>query len=227
MKRRQLATMMLFRRARDFLERAAPTTAYGEVAKSATLLGETADRIAALAAEQETCNRLARAGTLTIGQRMRTLRWELMQPIALTARSPDVGDASLAEAMRIAPRIRRPEALATAAHAMADAALPRRERFVAAGYPPDFIERLHAAAVDVSRVVDERANLLARRAAATAGMADAVSRGRAILSMLDAMVGPSVEYDDALSAEWRAVLRAGRARRARGEVEAPPGASGA
>ncbi len=173
----------------------------------------TVDRITALTVEQETHTRLARAGTATINQQMRLLRWELMRPIELSARQIVINGVSLGPSFRVAPRIRQPEALIIAAMAMANRAEEYAPAFVAAGFPTDFAERMRAGATALREAVDSRAHQLGRRAATTAALADAVTRGRQVLSLVDLMVGPSAERDAVVAVEWKEVLRGRGARR--------------
>lgn len=213
MQRRHLAAVQLFRRARDFLVRAKPTISYGEITPHTTALGDIIDRITALTVEQETHTRLARAGTAAINQQMRLLRWELMRPIELAARQIVITGVSLGPSFRVAPRIRQPEALMTAALALANRAEEYAPAFVAAGFPTDFVERMRAGATALREAVDDRAHHLARRAATTAALTAEVTRGRQVLSLVDDMVGPSAERDAVLAVEWKEVLRGRGARR--------------
>lgn len=217
MQRRQQADLQLFRRKRDFLERTNAPTAYGVNAPQLAELRELTDRLTALAAEQETHVRLARAGTATIRQQMRTLRWDLMRPSELTARRLAPNGVSLGDSFRVAPSIRHPEALLTAALAMAQRAAEHRDTFVATGLPPGFVEVLHAGALALRDAVDARAHTLARRAAVTAELAALVTHGRRVVSLVESMLGTSVEGDRALAAEWKSVVRGRAARRVRSE----------
>lgn len=217
MQRRHLAALQLFRRARDFLVRAQPTVSFGEIALQVAALGEVIDRITALTIEQETHVRLARAGTAAINHQMRLLRWELMRPFELSARQIVINGVSLGGSFRVAPRIRQPEALSVAAMGMAHRAEEFAPAFVAAGFPTDFADRMRAGATALREAVDSRAHHLGRRAATTAALADAVTHGRQVLSIVDSMVGPSAERDPVLAAEWNEVLRGRGARRVREE----------
>lgn len=216
--------VQLFRRTRDFLVRAQPVVAFGDVKVHVDNLGATADRLASHAIEQETRSRQGRAGTATLRRLVRVLKLEYMRPIARTSRVLFPNDAALRTALRSPGRLRRPEALVAAAQAMANTAAQQKESFEASGFPADFADRLRAAATKVIEAVDQRAGDVARRAASAAAVRSEVARGRALMSMLDAMVAPRFEGDPERAAEWRSLMRQGRSRpSAEAEVVLPAG----
>lgn len=204
--------VQLFRRTRDFLVRSQPQVAFGDLKVHVDTLGATADRLATHAIEQDTRSRQGRAGTATLRRLQRELKLEYMRPIARTSRALFPNDPALLTALRSPGRERRPEALVAAAQAMANTAEKQKERFEAAGFPADFAERLRAAAAKVIEAIDQRAGDVARRSAAAAAARGEVTRGRALMGMLDAMVAPRFEGDPERAAEWRSLMRQGRSR---------------
>ena len=170
-----------------------------------------------LAEAQETHARMARAGTAEIRQRMRVVRWELMAPLESAAKRARVNGESLGPSFRVAPRIRQPEALVTAALAMAEHAATHRDAFVVQGFPSDFTETLRAGAMALRGAVDARAHELARRAAVTAELSAAVKEGRAFVSIAEGLLTTALDEDPVLAAEWKSVARGRGKRRVRAE----------
>lgn len=218
--------VQLFRRTRDFLLRTQPEVALGDLQVHVANLGAAADHLAAHAIEQDTRSRQGQAGTATLRRLVRTLKLEYIRPIALTGRALFRDDPAVFTALRSPGRTRRPEALVAAAQAMANTAMQHTARFEAAGFPADFAERLRAAATRVADAVDQRAGDMARRAAATAAVRHEMSRGRAIMALLDAMVAPRFEGEPEMAAEWRSLMRQGRARTRGDVVEFPSAGAG-
>jgi hypothetical protein len=219
MERSSQRSVQLFRRTRDFLVRAAPTAAYGDIGMHVESLGQTADRVAAAAIELDTRSRAARSGTQLLKRQMRALRLEYMRPIARTARARFANDAALRTALSMPRQVAQPEGLVAAAQAMANTAESNQAQFIAAGFPPDFVARLRGAAQVVLQLIDQRASDLARRSASAAAVQGEVAKGRAVMALLDAMLAPRLEGDAESSAEWRSLMRQGRLRRVVGVDE--------
>jgi len=204
------AAVSLFRRTRDFLVRTQPQVALADIKQHIEALSGIADRLSSQAIEQDTRSRQGRAGTARLRQVTRTLRLEYLRPMHRASRALFKGDETILAAFRFPARLRRPEALVSVAHGMANAALPHKERFLAVGFAPDFVERVRNAAAQVLDAVDKRATDLARRSASRSALLAEVSSGYALMSLLDAMIGPRIEGSEELAAEWRSLMRQGR-----------------
>jgi len=140
-------------------------------------LGEAADRNAAAAIELGMRRRVARVGRRQIKQRSRALRLEYMRPVARIGAQRFANDPALRAALWMP---RRPEALVSAASAMANAA---------EGDQDAFEERLRRAANSVFQAIGQRAREVARRSAAAAAVQGEVVRVRTAMSAVGAMVG--------------------------------------
>lgn len=206
------STLALLRRIRDFLARTQPTFALGRISPHLDTLAVVADELATLIVEQDTRLRQGKAGTATLHRRIRAAKLEYMRPVAHQARALFPDDPQLRSAFALTARLRRPDAVLAALHAMSLAVEPLREHFVSAGFAADFLERMHAAADDVKEAVDARARAYGRRSAAAAGARHTAARGRALVALLDAMLAPRLESDPELRAEWRSLRRQGRVR---------------
>jgi len=204
------STLALLRRIRDFLARTQPTFALGRVSSHLAALSGVADELATLLVEQDTRRGQGKAGTATLHRRLRATKLEYMRPMAREARALFPDDPQLRSAFALTARLRRPDAVLAALHAMSVGADPVKERFVTAGFAADFLERMHAAADGVQEAVDTRAREHGRRSAAAAGARHTAARGRALVSRLDAMLAPRLESDPELLAEWRSLRRQGR-----------------
>jgi hypothetical protein len=96
--------------------------------------------------------------------------------------------------------------LVTAAMGMARAARVHQDAFFAAGFAPDFIEQLVAAAEALKAGISDRGQTTAARSAATAGLEEEARVARTNLRLIDALIRASVT-DKALLAEWRGIRR--------------------
>lgn len=105
-----------------------------------------------------------------------------MEAIARTALKHAQAPAGVAEDLRTPSRKLTALALVAAATAMAEAAEPQAELFAASsGLPADFITRLRSAAERVRESVEGRSLRTGRLVGATAGAADDVKRGVAVV----------------------------------------------
>ncbi len=223
MERSSQRAVQLFRRTRDFLARTAPKAAYGAIATPVDELGSAADRIAAAAIEVDTRDRAARSGTKLIKQRSRTLRLEYMLPVTRVARIKFRNDPALLTALSMPRNVRQPEALVAAANAMANTAEGHKETFVKGGLPEDFVAQLREAANEILQIIDQRAQDVARRSAASAAVQGEVVRGKGFMGLLDSMVSLRFEGEPSAAAEWRSLMRQGRLRKPLAEEGAGAG----
>jgi hypothetical protein len=134
------------------------------------------------------------------------LRTAHMRPIATIARSqlrsvPEFASLQLPDARRTSIT------QVTAARAMARAATPHAETFVAAGLPTDFVERLLAAADAVETSMLGRNQNRGQRVGATKGLKDEEKRGRQTVKVLDSLVLPALGTTDYLIAEWNSLKK--------------------
>jgi hypothetical protein len=167
-------------------------------------------------------NEHTRGITATVGAKQslrRRLVRKHMRPIAIIARAqlPEMQEFG---ALSAPPGRESDLALATAAVGMARAARVHQAAFLAAGFAPDFIEQLVAAAEALKGGISVKGQTSALRNAATAGLAQEAKVARTNLRLIDALVQASVT-DGALLAEWRAVRRVAVAATSPLEVEDP------
>jgi hypothetical protein len=85
------------------------------------------------------------------------------------------------------PDMRGYERLIAAAQAMAERAAEHRDRFVEAGFGETFVDQVKHAALELQKTIDAKAAHFGHRAAATSGMVQELSRGRALVRLLDAL----------------------------------------
>lgn len=196
-----------------------------------TALGDLAPQVAALqhiitlldghVTEQAARASAARAAAASRQQRLRTLRLEFLRPIAHMSRTLLGHDPAVRRAFRL-PRSRGAAGLLQAANAFIEIAEQNAERFIAQGLAEDFVERMKTA-VDAFREVQVTHEMeIARRAASTAGQRAMVTKGRALVTLIDLMLSPRLEGDAARLAEWKSVAHFTRTtpRHATGEEEA-------
>jgi hypothetical protein len=205
---KELATL---NRVTTFLSGLPPGTIVGDIGKPLTELTGIVTQLAAHAAAQDTHTRLSKADTAALVTARRTLRVHHLQPIASAAaailKSPSGYDKAL-----VMPKgkVRSP-ALVTAATAMGAAAQPQAALFIQHGLAPDFLAALASAAAAVQAIVTSRAQNVGLRNGATKGVKTALSRGRVLVKMLNAIVTPAIEHDSVLLEAWRTAKGTARA----------------
>jgi hypothetical protein len=158
-------------------------------------------------------------------QRYVALRRQLvgahLLPIALIARTTKPPLSGLEQLRR--PR-GKPTAqqLETAAHAMAEAATPYSETFIAAGMPEDFLDRLRRASDAMMDELRARAQERARHRVATEALRAGLASARRMVNVLDAFVRSACEHDNGVLAGWTTVTHVRRSvRRAETAQVAP------
>ena len=129
------------------------------------------------------------------------------------------------------------ERLAGLANGMADAAIPFTATFIAAGLPADFVPQLKSVVVQMVQSLSDRSLTHGKRKGATTSLKGVLTRGRKIVSVLDAFVRNALEDESTLLANWNLVKRVPNARvRTRGAqpaaaqpavAAAPPAAAAA
>ncbi|MEO7963263.1 MAG: hypothetical protein ABIT38_05065 [Gemmatimonadaceae bacterium] len=205
-------TIALLRRILDFLQRTQPASEMGELTTHITQLAALTDELSDLAIEQETRRRQGRAGTSTLRRQLRAAKFEYMRPVWRMARVLFPDDATARGAMSVPAKLFRPEHVISALHGMAATAEAHKAAFTAGGFIEDFIDRMHGAADSIKSAVDARSRDYGRSAAASGGSVRLAQRGRAMVRLIDAMVGPRLQGNPELFAEWRSLLRQGQVR---------------
>lgn len=201
------------RRAYVFLSGPDFLRALGGVTAHAGSLGEALQQLEQLATEQDTHDRSACSATQVKQALSRALRQEYLRPIALAARFPFANDPGVRAGFRLAKDL-DDEGLLQAAHAFASGAEAHREKFVAKGLAPDFVERLQRAADDFRESMVSRAAAIGRRAAATAGLLEEARQARQLVRLIDVMLAPRLATQPELLAEWKSHARFVRQRTA-------------
>lgn len=142
-------------------------------------------------------------------------------PIALIARTtePPLSELAQFQLPRGKPTARQ---LATAAHSMAEAAMPHSETFIAAGMPRDFVDQLRRASDAMMAELDARVQERARHRIATEALRTGIASARRMVNVLDAFVRSACEQDDGVLAGWTSVKHVRRSvRRAETPQVAP------
>src|SRR5450759_1255183 len=104
------------------------------------------------------------------------------------------------------------ERLAGLANGMADAAIPFTATFIAAGLPADFVPQLKSVVVQMVQSLSDRSLTHGKRKGATTSLKSVLTRGRKIVSVLDAFVRNALEDESTLLANWNLVKRVPNAR---------------
>ena len=223
---RQNRALQLFRRVKAFLERVTPSLAHGDVATHTAALGDVIATLAANAVTQNESVRETKAAGVARSQALRRLTDGHMRPLARIAGTLFPDDQTLLDTLAM-PRqgTRAPEVVA-AARAMANAAQQHLSRLQAAGFAPDFPDRLRAMALAVEDSLGQVRAQRGRRAAATSAAIDEVQRGRRIVKTLDPAVRVALIGDADKLGEWTSLVRLGRVPRSRTPVVAPPPTGG-
>lgn len=191
-----------FRRVQEFLTaNQVPGTA-----AQVQLLTELMAKLTETGAEQDVSHRQTRSEVA----RQRALRKALwvhhMVPISRIARRM-FGLPGMDVKFSL-PRYRADnEAFIAAATGMAQAAEAHVAAFVQQGLPADFVQQLRAATSALAGAVGTRVQASQRKSRAGETAAALVSRGRASVDMLDAIVSSRLESKPDLLAAWKAAKR--------------------
>ena len=208
------------RQARDFFADTQMAALLGTT-KPVVELDAALDRLLAHTVEQDLKNRAIGSSVVGSLELARTLRSDLMRPIARLARSLFPDDAELRRAL-VMPKSKDYERLITAAQAMATTAEANKARFIDAGFKEDFIETLRKGAADLRAARDEKGTHFGKRVGATAGQINEVARCKDLIRLLDDLVQPALRGTPDRLAEWRALSRFTRTRRVAEAVTPPP-----
>jgi len=207
MNKRQKQLLQAFRRIQVFLD-ANPSVAQtaNESPSRRTLDGVVAN-LGTHAASQDHSRIRSRSETQKKVEFKVELRKRHMLPIARIARVNGFTDLKDIGALRAPDAGVDVEALLASAEAMATAATPFTEQFIAEGLPKDFIDRLRAAATAVRQSLDGREYSEGLRSGATAGLKAEARRGRGAVNVLDSLLEPQLAGNAKLLAEWRRARR--------------------
>lgn len=99
------------------------------------------------------------------------------------------------------------ERLAVLADGMAKAAAPYADIFVRAGCKPDFIEGLHAAAVEMMLSLHERAQVRGIVREATSALDTKLARARKVVKVIDGFIRSALADDRDALERWKQVKR--------------------
>ena len=200
MRYQQNAVLTSLRRAQQFFDD--NSAKLGAINPTAVKeLGAVIEELSTLAVSQESGARGSKGETSRNRSLRVALREDHMAPIAAVAKYklPTVPEFA---ALTLPPATLSAQSLVASATAMADAATPHLQTFVDNGLSTTFLDDLRAAAKAVNDSIVERGNQQGRRNGATAGLAAAEKRGRAILRVLNALVLAQVRDDAQLRRQW-------------------------
>jgi hypothetical protein len=194
------------RRTHEFLRHREYHVPMGDLAPHIAQLGAVVERLSVLSADQEASTR--RLLELTARRRAlaRSLRWEFLRPLAQVGKTLLRDEATHPKHYPMY-RKKDDEGLLQAAQASAERLQQDIARFAERGIAPEFAERLREATVAFKAARTERALEVARRAAATKGMEQAMSLGYASMRILNTLLRPTLERSPELLAEWDTVRR--------------------
>lgn len=194
-----------YQRAQDFIaQHPLPEPGYGEPKR---LLDEVVARLTEHGADQASGIRLGKAEVQRTVALEAVLREQHLRPIAKIANATLKGMPGIDKATRMPkPSIAVTRLLAEAA-AFREAAALYEETFVKNGRPADFLTHLDAAMDALRQAQLGKARNLGKRAGARAGLEDEITRGRAALEMLDALVTTRFTGNGEVLAKWRSARR--------------------
>jgi hypothetical protein len=201
---KQVSELQAMRDAQAFLDDNAAVL--GKVSKSKTRLAldEVVTGLSGNHDKQHSERDTAVSQTDNRGTLQDTLRLVHMKPIAEIARSklfaaPNISEMRLPRQNISAPR------LASKARAMATVAEQYKQVFLDEQLPDDFIEQLRGAADAVDTATLERNKSRASLVEATEGVDALITRGRAVMRVLNAMVVGKLLHRPELLRKWRFV----------------------
>lgn len=199
--------LQVLRRVRDFLQPMAGeprlAVAYGD-------LEATIERLEQEGGRQDLHARRARRGTDDAARLARTLRQDLMRPLAQLVRAvaPDAQRQELpGDKVLSVPRGRSRQGLLVVAQGLHDLAKPHEAQLTAAGLPAGHLADLQRAAAALKVALDARAQDYLQRASATTSMRAGARRAVQLLRLLDALVEPMLRDDPGRYRAWKQARR--------------------
>lgn len=214
------AVLETLRRIQRFLDDKGDLLAVVNQSGARKRLDQISEQMAAHAVAQLGWRRTARGETQRQRALRTTLRYDLMQPIAIVA-GQHLREKQEFKLLRLPRWKARGAELIAAARGMATAAEKHMDLFVEEGLAPDFADRVRATADRVEESIGTRAQGWGQQAGATAGLKADTKRARARIRLLDSMVRPALGTNDPLLREWQV---AKHIQRARTPVSATPAA---
>ncbi len=157
------------------------------------------------ASAQAGSKRLRTGHAASLAAAKRKLRG-VMRPVAEVAKS-HLRDVPEFLALFM-PRVSiKTEEVVAAAGAMVSAASPYADTFIQSGLAPDFLADITAHAAMVTEWAARREQADVERTGATAGLRDAIRRGRRAVAVIDALLEPMLEDNESLLATWKSAKR--------------------
>jgi hypothetical protein len=206
MNKRQSHLLNTLQRVQFFLDQHASLLDGVSSSGARASLDQLVDTLRTHAIDQVASRRTGSAETV----RQRVLRNQLLinhlRAVARVAEA-QLGDVPDFVALSMPPYNTPSRDLVAAARAMAAAVTPYEDVFVGAGLRPDFLTRMVAAADLLEECVGGRGTIAAQGHGATEGMKDEFSQARKIVKVLNSLVVPKLQDNQALLAEWRASRR--------------------
>jgi hypothetical protein len=200
MRYKQNAVLTTLRRAQQFFDDNGAALS-GLNPKARKALDSATEQLFTLSVTQDGGSRASR-GETSRGRSLRlALRQHHMSPIAEIAKQK-LQSVPEFSALTLPSSNISVQALVASATAMADAAAPHAATFTDNGLSETFVDELRAAANAVSESIVDRGHFQGRRSGATAGLAEAEKRGRAVLRVLNAIVLGQIGDDAQLRREW-------------------------
>jgi hypothetical protein len=144
-----------------------------------------------------------------------------MRPVALIA-AAHLRDVPEFQALKVPNVDVKAAVLVQDANAMAEAAKPYQQVFVANGRPETFVDDLVAAAAAVRASIDARGKSIAAKAAARDGLKATATRAHSVLRFLDAQVKSAAADDPRILAAWNSAKRIGKGKVVPIEATLPP-----
>jgi hypothetical protein len=206
MKRSQLARLDAFRRMQSFLDANAAVLGNVNRAVSRLELDAAVTRLTADGARQERAITAATSLTKMKGEARDDLRLHHMQQIAAIARRRLAGAPAIQD-LRLPHKSTSDAALIVKANAMAAAAAPYTQLFVAQQLPADFIAQLRAAAQAVLAVISVRGAALVELHMGTRNVRDQLAITYTDVKVLNALVVKQLKGRSGLLEAWRIAKR--------------------
>lgn len=155
---------------------------------------------------QGTASRQATGQVNQQGALAKELAHSHMMPIAKFARGKLRGVPEFAELTKPV-NVTKAKKLLADARSMASAASKYVDRFVGAGFAPDTVDKLSAAADALDQAMKQRIESHGRRKASTDAIDPVLLEGRESVVVLDALITQQLKSDDPLLATWKSESR--------------------
>jgi hypothetical protein len=215
---RQNAVFDALRRAQRFFDDNGVLFAAVDLAVARHRLDDVVASVTTHAFEQDVGSRGAKGETAKQRQLRVKLRREQMRPIAVVARRNLKSTPEFA-ALQLPKATLKGHAFVASANGMADAATIHKDTLLANGLPSTFLDAFKAGVAKLESSLGNRDSSQRRRLTATTGLSVEESNGRAVLSVLDAIVEQALADNEPALRAWQA---ARHIRRRTGAVNSAP-----